>query len=209
MATLINQAISAVLQVALFTLIPFLFFLFRRNKQITFGQYIGFYNPTRKSMQYTFATLLLFLAVGVGFAFLDDGIRQAVTSPKSVTGQLRQMGFSVESVTTLLLIALIKTSLSEEIFFRGFIAKRLIASLGFNVGNVAQAVIFGLVHLLLFWLIVKSSPFTLVFFFLFSGFAGWLIGYIKEKFANGSIIPGWMAHGLGNTLSYAIIAFLL
>ncbi|GAB2583006.1 hypothetical protein GCM10027190_35110 [Spirosoma areae] len=119
------------------------------------------------------------------------------------------MGVNVYSITILLLIALVKTSLSEEILFRGFIAKQLIVTFGFTYGNLLQSFVFGLVHLILFWLIGKASLFAMLFIFIFSGFAAWSIGYIKEKFANGSIIPGWIAHGLGNTLSYAIIAFLM
>jgi len=119
------------------------------------------------------------------------------------------MGFNATTVATLLLIALFKTSFSEEILFRGFIAKQLINTLGFTTGNIFQAVIFGSLHLALFWLLTQPSFFPLTFIFVFSSFAGWSIGYIKEKFANGSIVPGWFAHGLGNTLSYFIIAFII
>ncbi|WP_156138344.1 hypothetical protein [Sphingobacterium sp. T2] len=38
---------------------------------------------------------------------------------------------------------------------------------------------------------------------------GKTLGYIKEKKGNGSIIPGWVAHGLGNFVTYFTIAFVL
>jgi len=209
MQTLLNEIISTIFQVLVFTLIPFIFFLFRKNKATTFFKYIGLYKPTTKSLLYVILAALIFLIAGIGLTFIDDSFKQAVLSPNSVTGKLRLMGLNTTSVTILLIIALFKTSFAEEILFRGFIAKRLINKLRFKAGNILQATIFGLLHLLLFWLLTKTTFIPLTFIFIFSSFAGWTIGYIKEKFANGSIIPGWIAHGLGNTLSYFIIAFII
>lgn len=209
MIQLVNEFISTIFQIGLFTLIPFIFFLFRKDKTLKFFRYIGLYKPTTKSLMYVVLTSLIFLIAGIGLIFIDDSIKQAVLSPNSVTGKLRLMGLNATTVTILLIIALFKTSFAEEILFRGFIAKRLINKLGFKIGNILQAIIFGLLHLLLFWLLTKTTFIPLIFIFIFSSFAGWTIGYIKEKFANGSIIPGWVAHGLGNTLSYFIIAFVI
>jgi membrane protease YdiL (CAAX protease family) len=209
MVQIINEFISAILQVILFTLVPFIFFLFRKNKSLSFFAYIGLTKPTMQSIIYVIGVALLFVLMGVGLTFINEDIKQAVFLPNSVTGKIRLMGFNISSVSVLLIMALIKTSLSEEIFFRGFLAKRLINKLGFKTGNILQAMIFGLIHLLLFWLLTQTTFIPLIIILVFSSFAGWAIGYIKEKYANGSIIPGWVAHGLGNTLSYSIIAFVI
>jgi len=209
MIQLVNEIISTILQIGLFTLIPFIFFLFRKDKTLTFFRYIGLYKPTTKPLLYVILASLIFLIAGIGLTFIDDRIKQAVLSPNSVTGKLRLMGLNATTIAILLIIALFKTSFAEEILFRGFIAKRLINKLGFKIGNILQAIIFGLLHLLLFWQLTETTFIPLTFIFIFSSFAGWTIGYIKEKFANGSIIPGWVAHGLGNTLSYFIIAFII
>ena len=205
----INEFVSTVLQVFVFTLLPFLFFLFRKDKAVSFSEYIGFYKPSSKAVLYSVFTSLLFLATGIGLIFIDDGFKQIVLSPVSVTGKIRAAGFTATSVSMLILIAAIKTSLSEEILFRGFLAKRLITGLGFNVGNALQALIFGAVHLLLVWRLINPTPLGLILITCFSTFGGWVIGYIKEKFGYGSIIPGWIAHGLGNLISYTIIAYIL
>lgn len=209
MQKLLNEIISTVFQIIAFTLIPFIFFMFRKDKSITFFKFIGLYKPTIKSFIYISFAALIFLVAGIGLTFIDDGIKQAVLSPNSVTGKLRLMGFNEITVITLLIIALFKTSFAEEILFRGFIARQLINQLGFKNGNIIQATIFGLIHLLLFWLLTKTTIIPLIFIFSLSACAGWTVGYIKEKFANGSIVPGWLAHGLGNTLSYFIIAFII
>lgn len=209
MNQLVNEFISTIIQVALFTFIPFIFFLFRKDKNITFLNYIGLFKPTTKSVSYVLLASILFLISGLGMVFLDESIQQAVFSPPSVTGILRTMGLSGTSIIILLIVAIFKTALAEEILFRGFIAKQLTNKLGLKMGNLIQAIIFGVLHLLLFWALTQTTFIFLLFSFLFSFVAGWTIGYIKEKYANGSIIPGWMAHAIGNTLSYIIIAFAI
>ena len=209
MTQVINDFISAILQVFVFSIIPFIFFLFRKDKMVTFFKYIGLYKPTMKSITIAFIVILISITSMIGLALVNDGIKQAMHAPSSVTGNFRVMGLSIATMISLLIMALIKTSLSEEIFFRGFIGKQLINKLGFKTGNIIQATIFGLVHLILFGLLIKTTTIALTVIFIFSTLMGWIIGYLKEKYANGSIITGWIAHGLGNTISYFIIAFVI
>lgn len=81
-------------------------------------------------------------------------------------GKLRVMGLSSASVIILLITALFKTSLAEEILFRGLIAKRLINKLGFKIGNLLQAFVFGILHVLLFWLLIKAKLIPLIIIFI-------------------------------------------
>lgn len=126
MSPLTNEIISTLIQVVFFTLIPFIFFLFRKNKSITFLNYIGLFKPTTKSVSYGLLTSLLFFIGGLGMIFLDESIKQAVFQPPSVTGILRTMGLSGPSIIILLTVAIFKTELAEEILFRGLIAKQFI-----------------------------------------------------------------------------------
>lgn len=205
----LGHLISTLIQLGIFTLIPFIFFRFRKDRAQTFKQYIGFYKPTGKSILYVLITSVLILISGIILVLTNSGIKEAVFAPNSVTGQIRQMGFSITGVFTLLIIALFKTSLAEEIFFRGFIAKQLTNKFGFKIGNILQALGFGLIHLLLFWALTKTTIIPLLIIFSLTTIAGLIIGMIKEKYANGSIIPGWIGHGIGNVFAYFIIAFIL
>ncbi len=100
-----------------------------------------------------------------------------------------------------------KTALAEEIFFRGFIAKLFVRWMGPVPGNILQALVFALVHVLLFRALTHTPTPTLAILFALTFMAGWSIGHIKERYASGSIVPGWLAHGFGNTVVYAVIAF--
>lgn len=206
---MINEIISAILQLLVFTLIPFILYLITRRKLQGFFDYVGLKATTGKAFLLAVAASLLFVAGGITLAFVNEQVREVLINPPSITGKIREMGLQPAAIIILLVIAWVKTSLAEEILFRGFIAKRLISWLGFGLGNILQAAVFALVHLALFWALSKAGIGFLLFIFFFSGAAGFIVEYINEKYGEGSILPGWIAHALGNSISYAVIAFLL
>ena len=205
---MINQLIGGVLQVLAFSLIPFLVYLIAKKKVKGFFGYIGLKKSTARANLFAVLNTLVFLAPTLTLAFFNEEFKQILTDPGTITGQFRVLGFSLPTVITLLIVALIKTSLSEEIFFRGFAAKRLIRWLGFRVGNLLQAVIFGAIHVLLF-VSVTGNPLFLAFIFAFPALGAWISAYLNEKLAGGSIIPGWISHGLANMISYCVVGFLV
>jgi membrane protease YdiL (CAAX protease family) len=137
-------------------------------------------------------------------------LRNLANGDNTVVGMIRDSGLSAETIGVVLIVAFLKTGLSEEIFFRGLIAKRLIAWLGFPIGNTLQALLFGAVHLLIF--VVPGGPafdpLAATAFVAVTGTAGWVMGWINERLGNGSIAPSWLMHGLGNAIAYPVLAFL-
>ncbi|MEO5906413.1 MAG: CPBP family intramembrane glutamic endopeptidase [Saprospiraceae bacterium] len=204
-----SELISAILQVILLTIIPLIFFLFRKDKQESFFIYIGLYKPTIKSVIYLISITSLILLAGLTLVFADEFVKKIALSPGTIAGKVDLIGFNTTGILVLLINTIIKTSLSEEIFFRGFFGKRMIKAFGFRIGNSIQSILFGFVHLALFAFIVKTGLIPLILIFIFTGVAGWIIGYYKEKHANGSIIPGWIAHATGNTIATFILAFIV
>ena len=53
--------------------------------------------------------------------------------------------------------------------------------------------------------VVESMKLLLIV--VFTGAIAWCIGYINESKANGSIIPGWIIHGIANLFSAFISMF--
>jgi membrane protease YdiL (CAAX protease family) len=84
-------------------------------------------------------------------------------------------------------------ALGEEIFFRGLLGGWLERRYGFRRGNIIQAVVFLLPHLLL---LMVSTSFWLVIVVQF--LAGWVLGLLRSR--SGSILPGWLAHSLMNAV---------
>lgn len=210
MEALINTVLATVLQILAMTAIPFIFFLFRKDKHISFLQYIGLYKPEKKLLLLITTATVISTAGFLIIPLIDENLKGLLSMPGTVSGNLRGQGLNFYSISILLITALFQTSFSEEILFRGFIAKRLIKKIGFKRGNIIQACIFGIVHLLLF--LPGSNTIDigqLIFIPVFPTMAGWLFGYINNKYAEGSILPGWIAHGVGNVIAFFFLAYVI
>lgn len=82
----------------------------------------------------------------------------------------------------------------EELLFRGLIAGALSRHLKMGRANLIQALIFLAPHLFLLLVIPWKMAFLLVGVFALGLMNGWL------RLRSGSIGPGFLLHGLGNTL---------
>lgn len=204
---MISAVLSSVLQVLAFTAVPFAAYLATRRRARGFWSYLGLVRPERRTLALA-AGLALVLAAAMLAVFSAPAFREMMTAPNTVTGRLSAQGLTGETALLILLYAGIQTSLSEEILFRGFLAKRLIARMGFRWGNGVQAVLFGSVHLLLF--VGPAGPALtaarLVTLLATTSAAGWLLGWLNERRGNGSILPSWLAHAGMNLVTYSVLA---
>ncbi len=193
--TLLAPLLSALLQVVLFTTVPFITYAITRRGAKGFLAYIGLIRPTRRAMRCAVAAGLAGPLLVLPLLSMP-GFKGVATAPHTVAGQLRSLGFSGRSVLLLILYAVFQTSLSEEILFRGFLAKRAIRWLGFAAGCTVQAATFGAIHGLLFLTPAGPAPTPgrIALVVVPPAVAGWLICYINERIGNGSILPGWCAH---------------
>jgi membrane protease YdiL (CAAX protease family) len=196
--------LSTVLQVGVVLVIALLAYAFAGRNRGRFNEFTGLKGTTQIAC---LAGLALAVAALVAAQYVP-GFFEAARSPNSVVGKLTAGGVNPEVTAILVLTALVKTSFAEELFFRGILGKRLIGWLGFHVGNFIQALAFGAVHLLLFLSPeVQASPLRPEYVVAFTRASGWLNGLINEKLGAGSILPGWIAHGLTNLVSYLGVAY--
>lgn len=205
---MINELISALLQVLVFTSIPFVVYLITKKTKKGFFDYIGLKPSNRKANLLAVLVALVFIIPPLLLTIFNAEFHQIMTNPESMTGKFREMGFSLSTVIIIILAAVFKTALSEEILFRGFIAKRIIAATSYQTGNIIQALLFGIIHTLLFMLIT-TNLFFLIFIFIFPSIGAYLSVYLNEKIAEGSIIPGWISHAGANLISYSVVGFLI
>ena len=56
-------------------------------------------------------------------------------------------------------------------------------------------------------LLTFLNPFLVLFIFVFSAGAGWLMGYLNERIGNGSILPSWLIHSPMNITSSFMLLF--
>jgi len=206
---LVQEIVNAIVQLIVVVIIAALVWAVFGRKKSGFLKYVGLYAPTPRSVWIALGLFFVCTALSSVFYILPQ-LREAAAADNTVAGAIRQNGWSAETVGVILVVAGVKTALTEEIFFRGLIAKRLIGWLGFPVGNTIHALIFGAVHLLIFALPggPKFTPLLGAAFLLLPGASGWLMAFANEKSGNGSIVPGWIIHALGNAAAYPLLAFV-
>ncbi|KAJ50226.1 membrane protease YdiL (CAAX protease family) [Clostridium tetanomorphum] len=137
---LINEISGTILNILLFSIIPFIWYLIREKTVKGFVYSIGIYKPHKINLVMTIFVIttvyLITLSTNVLVIKLGYSGRSIVD-----THDFTRITFFIY-----LLLYGLKTGIAEEIFFRGFVAKKLIKKLGFSKGNVAQALVFALPH---------------------------------------------------------------
>ena len=195
-----NKLVNGIIQVLLFSIVPFIWWLVTARKKENFFKWIGLKKivSSKGFIKIFLLIILAFLVLSIGILFLVQGVETA-------TSEFYEAGISV--LPAALVYAFLTTALSEEMLFRGFLLKRLSSGFGFKAGNIIQAALFGLLHGVMFFAVV--GIFKAVIIIVFTGLIGWCMGYVNEKKAQGSIMPSWIIHGIANLFSSAIAMFAI
>lgn len=199
---LLSKIVQFILELFLFLLIPFIWYLTQNRKLRGFLQYIGIKKVSVKTVipaikitgiAYTF-TLLYFV-----YLKISGGME---ISPL-------QEPFEISNTITFLWISVVyalNAGVCEEILFRGFIGKRCIGKWGFNRGNIVQSFIFVFPHLSTFGI---QPTFEVILGIINAGVMGYAFGYIMEKKANGSIVPSIIVHIIVDLIAIPVSLFVL
>lgn len=194
MVVFVNEVISSVIQIVLFALVPFVWWLIAGRNKAGFFEWIGLkWNREKKPDK----LILWILGAVMGFWIVGEFSLYALRDVPTAASQFAGLG--LKAVPGILVYAVLHTSFTEEILFRGFLLKRISGKFGFQAGNLIQALLFGLLHGVMF---VSEAGYLKAFLLiLFTGAIAWIIGYINEKKADGSIFPSWIIHAVTNILS--------
>lgn len=192
---------DAVIQLIIFTIIPFVYWLIKIRKKRGFTQWIGlrkmhFQNKNPALFYAALCFTVLLISGVILLSFIDD---------KTLVANAHFSVLSVQTVLAIFVYSIVQTGLAEELLFRGFLLKVFSRWWGFGVGNIVQSLLFGLLHAVI--LLVFLNPFLVILIFVFSASAGWLMGYLNERIGNGSILPSWIVHSLMNICSSLMLMF--
>ena len=197
---LVSKIISSIIEIILISFLPFIWWLISAKKKESFFNWIGLKkidNKNKKStLINTIVISLVFMTVSILTLYLIKDIETATSEFK---------GLRISALLPALIYAIFNTSLPEEIFFRGFLLKRLSNKFGFRIANVIQSIIFGLLHGIMFFSLVGVVKAIIII--LFTGIVAYAMGYVNEKKANGSILPSWFIHALSNIFASIIAMF--
>ncbi len=170
--------------------LPFVVWWFTARREGGFFGWLGWRRP-----QTAHPKILALLLVTTVILMLAPGL--FLMASGNATAPFSGRGWT--ALPAVVVYAWVQTSFTEESFFRGFLLKRIAAWRGFWWGNISQAVLFGLLHAVPVAMLV--DPTLGLIAGLFTGATGVALGYLNERVAGGSIVPGWIVHGVSNTVA--------
>ncbi|MDO4280531.1 MAG: CPBP family intramembrane metalloprotease [Peptococcaceae bacterium] len=203
---LLNQVTSAVLQLVVFSCVPFVWYVVTQRRARGFLAWLGIHTAPKPPLRLMACILVgFFVALFLPYMWLYQAGN--LNYEGFTVDAFRQSGWSAQTIAVILVWAIFQTSLSEEILFRGFLCKRFCHKFGDRLGTLMQALLFGLVHISA--LPDKNIPAMLVIVLLTGGI-GYALGWLSLKKASGSILYGWAIHATVNILSPVLVfTFLL
>lgn len=190
----ITEFLGAVFQLLIFSLVPFIWWLITARKKESFFRWIGLKKITHEknagnTLLITFLASALYCALTfLCITFVSDEI---------TTAGSQFVGKGMIALPAAVAYAYIRTALAEEMVFRGFLLKRIKNKFGFGIGNLIQAVLFGLLHGIPFGLATQNILVTVLLTILPGAF-GWYQGWLNEKRCGESIVSSWLLHGTMN-----------
>ncbi len=187
---------QTVIQIGVLTLAPLLWWGISGGSGGTRGfmTWIGLFTPSQANFRKV-ARLLILVSAGTLSVVI-------ATVLFGYSGRAADMdGFTLATYIISVSFFALQSGVGEEILFRGLIAKRFIARLGYRYGNTAQAIIFALIHVSMGGSVVDRVVRVINAFIL-----GYAFGHVMEKECGGSIVPGAIAHVAYNFTASVILA---
>lgn len=210
MELVVSSITTAIVNLIVFSLIPFVWWLIRHRKETGFFQWLGFYRPRLKSKWWVLVIFAVLYYFFYNFDFtqlIDPATLEYVENSDAVSANAFA-GIGAAAILPALIENFIANGVAEEILYRGFLCKRLCGKLGTGAGIVLQAVLFGLMHNILYILVGLDVGLCYhILTFVFTGMGALLLGWLNEKIYNGSIIPSIVLHGAGNFIATMLVAF--
>lgn len=197
-----SKLVNGILELIIVSFIPFMTWLIWRRKKVGFFDWIGL-----KKVQTKNISQLLQIILGMALVFLLFSVVLFSWFDPSKTATADFAGKRFGALPAILAYAILGTALPEEIFFRGFLLKRLQGKLGFLGANLAQSLLFGLIHALMFIQLIGFLKAVMIFAFI--SLIAFVFGAINEKKAGGSILPSVFIHAFANTAAGLCLAISL
>lgn len=208
----ISSVKTAVANTIVFAFIPLIWWFIKHRKEVGFFKWIGLYKPQLKSKIWVLALFAVLYYFFYNFDFtklVNPETLKEIENSSSVAANTFA-GIGTMAILPALIENFVANGLAEEILYRGFLCKRFCEKLGTSKGIILQAVLFGLMHNIIYiiaGLNVGLWYHTLTF--IFTGTGALLLGYLNEKIFNGSIVPSILLHGTGNFIASMLVAFAI
>ena len=132
MELLFSELVGAMMQLVMFAMIPFVWWLITARKKAGFFSWIGLKKIRHEGKWMT--TGLIMIAAIAGYTGLTGLIVSRYSEGITMAGS-GFAGKGAVAIPAILAYGYIRTGLAEELLFRGFLEKRISSRFGFAVGN--------------------------------------------------------------------------
>ncbi len=147
---------------------------------------------------YVFGILIAAISIGLTYLLLKFVSPDIFENENIGTNIYRNWTLSFGTIILAFCRETIYVTFGEELFFRGFLAGILIRKFGLAVGNILQALIFLLPHLLLLTINTDFWIFVIII-----AIMGWILGLLRHN--SKSIFPGLLTHSIVNTFAAILV----
>lgn len=206
----ISSVKTAVANTIVFAFIPLTWWFIKYRKEVGFFEWIGLYKPQLKSKIWVLALFAVLYYFFYNFDFtklVNPETLKEIENSSSVAANTFA-GIGTMAILPALIENFVANGLAEEILYRGFLCKRFCEKLGTSKGIILQAVLFGLMHNIIYIIAgLNVGLWYHILTFIFTGTGALLLGYLNEKIFNGSIVPSILLHGTGNFIASMLVAF--
>lgn len=207
---ILSSIITTIVNLILFSLIPVVWWAIRHRKEMSFFQWIGLYKPKLRSSGWILILFAILYYFFYNFDFtqlVDSKTLEYIEGSTSISANVFT-GIKAMAIVPALIQNFIGNGVAEELLYRGFLCKRFCSKLGVMKGILLQAILFGLMHNVLYVIVgLDVGLWYHGLTFVFTAMGAVLLGLLNEKIFNGSIIPSILLHGAGNFIASMLIAF--
>lgn len=198
----IELLINTGFQWLIFMIIPVIVYLIFFRKKYKLLPFLGLKMPKKVQINLLVKTLIISSIYVIGGANWAEKYNMGADNVQVLIFQ--QTGLSIQLFLTIFIQSIIRTSLLEEIVFRGFLINSLRQKLSFNIANHIQAFIFTAIHVLaMLNFTILDLALGIISIYLLSIYFGKLM-----KRSNYSIFYSVVFHGSLNILA-AILLILV
>lgn len=185
----------------------------RKLGRPSFFKYIGIQSAKTQLDKKFLIIWIVLMAFAVLSTFLEfqysANFKQMLMDQSSPYAKILNNGLNIQSIILSLIYCFIMASGSEEILFRGLIARRFFSSMNFFKANLIQSLFFWLMHLIIVRLVTGNWISYIQLIALVTSFGmGLVLGYANFRKDGRSILPSWILHGSANFFTFLTLAFV-
>ena len=211
---------SAILQLLVVLFVGLTLYMIRwlfskkNSFKISLKDYLGLtFSKQQFDLQfgYVFFGLIVYAVLTTYLQFnYSTELKAMLMNDSSPYFKILKNGFGFTELLLGVIYCFIQAGGSEELLFRGIIAKRLYSLLGKFYGNIVQAIIFWIVHLFIFRLVTGYwVSYLQLFAFITSFGIGLINGWVNFRNDGRGIFPSWLLHSSLNFITFLTLAFLI